>query len=186
MLSGVPRPHRIHLWRSIQSRVRSTDIVVINRFAHWHVDRDLSQGLPWSNHPELIEPDQERALTQTPTTSIRHPAYRACVNLPLETVWHRRFMTEKTWKAVVAGCLPWHGHAGLASWFRDLGFRDWFGETSGSGTTAQDLFDRDDLWDFYHDNLAAVYQAQDHFWSQDLLIQQTESAVDRLENWLTA
>lgn len=188
MLSGIPRPHRVHLWRQIRSRVRDSDIVVINRFASWLMDQNLVQDLPWSNHLELIEPDQDRALTSDSTTSMDHAAYRACVNLPLETVSDPEalFVTEKTWKALVSGCLPWHGHRGLAGYLHQLGFPDWFQETGPAAITCPELFDRDDLLDFYHANLDQVRSAQDRFWSDHLVIHQTEAAIRRLENWIQA
>ena len=186
MLSGIPRPHRIQLWREIQSCIRPQDVVLINRFSYWSQDTDLGRDLPWSNHPELIETDQERSLSAMSTVSIDHPAYRACVNLPLETLlWTDQvFVTEKTWKSLVAGCLPWHGCAKIPRYLQQLGFKDWFGETQSNALSAGDLFGRDDLWDFYHDHLNEIQAAQERFWSDQLVIQQTQAAMARLENWV--
>ena len=188
MLSGIPRPHRIQLWRDVRSRVRAEDMVVINRFASWSQHADLLTDLPWSNHPHMIEPDQERALTAASTTSTDHPAYRACVNLPLETVWDTGavFVTEKTWKALVSGAMPWHGCAAIARYLQDLGFEDWFQETQQHTAHAQGLFDREDLWQFYHDHEGTVRAAQDRFWADQLITQQTQAAIARLENWAQA
>lgn len=188
MLSGIPRSHRIQLWRLIKSRVQDQDVVVVNRFAHWSQDPDLSRDLPWSNHPELIEPDQEQSLATTPTTSTDHPAYLACVNLPMETVWdvNHVFITEKTWKALVSSSMPWHGHVAIARYLHDLGFPDWFRETQLDAPSVQDLFDRDDLWQFYYDHQPEVQSAQDLFWSDQLVIQQTQAALARLQNWIQA
>jgi hypothetical protein len=188
MLSGIPRPHRIQLWRLIRSHVRPQDMVVVNRFSHWSQDPDLSRDLPWSNHPAMIESDQERSLTATPTTSIDHPAYLACVNLPVETVWNQDlvFITEKTWKALMSGLMPWHGYQPMAQYLLQLGFADWFGETGTAAVAVRDLFDREDLWEFYHDHASQVQAAQDRFWSDQLVIQQTQTAIHRLENWVRA
>ncbi len=186
MLSGVPRPHRIHLWQQIRDHVTAADMVVVNRFASWLVDSDLSEQLPWSNHPELIEPDQNRALTSAPTTSMDHPAYLACVNVTAETVPDpdQIFVTEKTWKAIAAGCMPWHGHAARAGYLAEMGFEDWFQESQPDPLHISDLLCRDNIERYYHDHLEAVMAAENRFWSHNQALQQTQEAQMRLQNWI--
>ena len=184
MLSGRPRSHRLDLWCHIRDLVRAEDVVVINAFGldHCCFDHPALADLPWSNHPDFLGESQDRPLC-TNTTAIDHPAFRACVNITAETLGPgpEVFITEKTWKALAAGCMLWHwGCDGAAHYLADLGFRDWFSQT----TSARDLFERNDVWDFYHANQHEVMQQLDLFWSSHLLRSLTQPALQRLDLWL--
>jgi len=188
MLSGRVRRHRLDFWLQIRDLVRSDDVIVINRFGIDHsgfTDPALAE-LPWSTAPEFIDEDQSRPVC-TNTASIQHPAFRACVNVTAETLGPTPgvFITEKTWKALAAGCMTWHaGCSGAAQYLQELGFRDWFGLAQPDAPSARELFGRDDLYDFYQDNRETVQQDVELFWSHDLLKSLTQDALVRLENWL--
>jgi hypothetical protein len=184
MLSGRVRRHRLDFWLAIRDLVRSDDVVVINRFGIDHAgfsDAALAE-LPWSSRPDFIDEDQSRPVC-TNTASIDHPAFQACVNVTAETLGTEPgvFLTEKTWKALAAGCMTWHaGCAGAADYLQQLGFQHWFAQTP----SARDLFGRDDIYDFYQANRLGVEQDAELFWSWDLLQRLTQPALGTLENWL--
>lgn len=184
MLSGIPRPHRLEIWQQAKQHIRHDDIVVINRFGNGYRDLDLVQHLPWSNHPDWIPQDQQCSAVEN-TASIDHPAYLACVNITAETLpdTHTLFITEKTWKAIAAGCIPWHGHQGRAAYLGDLGFSDHFDQRQTSPDVAS-LFCRPDIMEVYHARRQEIAQDIDRFWSDHLVNTVTEQAIAGLENWI--
>lgn len=185
MLSGRVRPHRIEFWHSIRNLVRSDDVIVINRFGldRCGFDHVALMDLPWSNRADFLDESQDRPVC-TNTTAIDHPAFRACVNITAETLGPgpEIFITEKTWKALAAGCMLWHwGCDGAARYLSGLGFKDWFDHASAK---TLDLFRRDDIWDFYRENEQAVLQEVEQFWSPALIRSLTQPALTQLDSWL--
>lgn len=188
MLSGRVRRHRIDFWCGIRDLVRDDDVVVINQFGlnQCGVDHPALIDLPWSNCQDYIDEDQSRSAC-TNTVSIQHPAFRACVNITAETLGYKSgvFITEKTWKAMAAGCMTWHfGCRDAAEYLASLGFRDWFGQAGKHQPSSRELFARNDIYDFYHTNLFDIERDLEFFWSQDLLRSITNDALARLESWL--
>ncbi len=186
MLAGRVRQHRIELWCAMKDLVQQDDVVVINQFGleRCGFDHAALGDLPWANRAEFIDEDQSRPVC-TNTASIQHPAFRACVNIPAETLGAEpgMFITEKTWKAIAAGCMVWHsGCQNSAEYLANLGFHDWFGPNPGS---VRELFARSDLWDFYQDNLQGIEQDLELFWSQALVQSLTAPAMAALESWLS-
>jgi hypothetical protein len=184
MLSGRVRSHRIDLWCDIKDLVRAEDVVVINAFGRTACgfDHPALADLPWSNNRDFFDESQDQPLC-TNTTAIDHPAFRACVNITAETLGSgpEVFITEKTWKALAAGCMLWHwGCDGAVHYLADLGFQDWFSQT----TSARDLFEKNDIWDFYREHHHRVAQEVDLFWSSQLLRSLTQPALERLDLWL--
>jgi hypothetical protein len=187
MLSGQAREHRLALWSAVRDLISQQDIVVINSFGLANLDLDIRDlpRVPWSNHSHGIDHDQDRD-TVNDTTSIAHPAYRACVNITAETriTPAEIFVTEKTWKALQAGCLCWHWPgSGHAKYLAQLGFHTWF-DQQDLINSARQLFARDDLWQLYHDNLDFVQEDIDLFWSDHLVHRVTQPAITALESWL--
>jgi len=183
MLSGRVRQHRIDFWCNIRHLIRDDDVVVINKFGldRCGFDHPALIDLPWSNSQHFIDEDQSRPVC-TNTASIQHPAFRACVNITAETLGADPglFVTEKTWKALAAGCMTWHfGCGGAAGYLKQMGFCDWFAQTS-----AQELFSRDDIYDYHRENIMRIDQDVELFWSQDLLRSTTDRALAALEIWL--
>lgn len=188
MLSGRVRQHRIDFWCNVRDLIRHDDVVVINQFGlnRCGFDHPALADLPWSNRSDYIDEDQTRPVC-TNTASIQHPAFRACVNITAETLGSEPgvFITEKTWKALAAGCMTWHfGCSGAAKYLADLGFHDWFGQAGEHEPSARALFARDDIYDFYQTNLDGVERDTEFFWSQELLRSVTDTALARLESWL--
>lgn len=185
MLAGRVRRHRVELWCEMKDLVQADDVVVINRFGieRCGFHHPALADLPWTNRAEFMDEDQSRPVC-TNTASIQHPAFRACVNIPAETLGDEpgMFITEKTWKALAAGCMIWHsGCEGSGQYLATLGFNDWFGSNTGS---VRDLLTRTDLYDFYRDNMQGIEQDVELFWSPELVRQLTAPALARLESWL--
>lgn len=188
MLSGRVRPHRLDLWRHVRDLIRSDDVIVINSFGRHHCGFDHANlpDLPWANHPEFLDQLQTQEVTHN-TMSTSHTAFRACVNITAETLGQQSglFVTEKTWKSLMAGCMPWHwGCQGVGEYLSELGFQDWFGPQADAMTSALELFSRDDIYDFYNANQERIQQDLELLWSSTLRRSLTAPAIQGLESWL--
>lgn len=172
MLSGAPRRHRLEAWHRARPWIQAQDVVVINAFRKhaqwddyhdpegqrlWNETQDL---LPWSTDPIWIDgtdPGSDHGLNHM---TVEHEAYRACVNIALETDTsdHTLFVTEKTWKSLRAGCLTVTvGSPHLPAWMASLGFEvlPWLDPSQAWPAKIDhvaQLFQRQDIWDLYHDH----------------------------------
>ena len=184
-LSGRVRPHRLALWLQIRPLITEQDVVVINGFGLdlCGIQHPALADVPWSSHARFLDQAQHQQVCHN-TTATDHAAFRACVNITAESLGARPgiFVTEKTWKALAAGCMLWHhGCEGMARYLQALGFQDWFDQNSAD---ARDLFRRDDIWDFYQANQHRVAQEIELFWSPALRQRVTQPALARLRSWV--
>jgi hypothetical protein len=188
MLSGQVRRHRLDVWLAAKPWVQARDVVVINRFGadYSDVDPELLCQLPWSHPGGQVYPDQTVAAVHD-TTAINHPAYLACANVTGESLGPGSgvFVTEKTWKAIQAGCQPLHtGCSGMTQYLTALGFHAWFPYTGSDAQRAMALFQASDLEQHWQRSRSQIQQDIDLFWSDDLVHGLTRPTVRALEKWL--
>lgn len=197
-VSGIPRPHRVELWRAVRDHVRSDDVVVMNRFCldtlyggrnSELVDFLKTQQLPWSNRPEFVDQSQDQTCASAPNSN-SHPAFRArcCINAETCADSGPLFFSEKTWKSYISGCLTVnYGPAAAPAWLADQGVEIWSGDTVCSNqqkiAVIQDLFESDTVDDLYNENLKAIKHNQHLVDSRAFLYQITEPTVTALYNW---
>lgn len=197
-VSGVPRPHRVNLWRAIKNHVRSNDVVVMNRFGldtfYGDCQSELmdflqTQQLPWSNRPEFIDQSQDQSCAH-PSSSNSHPAFnaRCCINAETCDEKGPLFFSEKTWKSYISGCLTVnYGPIESPKWLADHGVEIWSGDVVCSNqqkiTIIQDLFRSAVVDELYHDNLPAIKYNQHLVDSRAFLRQMIEPSISALHNW---
>ena len=198
-LSGFLRHHRLELFRNIKPKVRSDDVVVVNRlnsetflFENKHRPEiiDLVDSLPWASRPEFLDQDQTFNCV-FPSGPTHHPAYQACFNITNETMgrYPGTLVTEKTWKAYRAGCVAVnYGCNGVDEYLQKTGFQVWEPavglDFDSKINFITELFDRDDLYDVYQQQLDAVQYNIDRFYSRALLREICDSPLQKIENWL--
>ena len=194
MLSGRMRSHRLRAFQSVRPYIQPTDVIVVNRigagFPPLDPDvADLENELPFATQLEYIDHDQDSIGTHDHNI-IAHPAYRACVNVTAETLGPTAgiFVTEKTWKAIRAECLPYHfGCLGIPQYLEDLGFLPWMSQ----GRTWQDqlqdlvlLFQRRDLPEVWHESRNITQHNLALFQSRELHDILTQPALRQIDTWL--
>jgi hypothetical protein len=195
MLSGWLRPHRLKAFVAVQNLIHSNDVVVINRIGADVVSLPsnlaaLVSQLPWSNRN--IDFDQDQNGPAAHDHGLKHAAYRACVNVTNETLGPKAgvLVSEKTWKALRAGCMLFHyGCVGIDRYLHKLGFSSWHTQSLDWHQQLQDLgtlFARQDLSDEWHQHYHKLQQDIDFFYSDHLLEIMTNDAVYRLQSWLDA
>ena len=211
MLSGSMRYHRLRLWRAVRDLVRPDDVVVINRMGDFEASfppgladvdqvQQWPQELPWSNdprhadHPEWgphtsweLPPDQ---------AGISHAAFRACVNITNETgppaqgPQDQCLLSEKTWKAYRAGCLVVnYGAPGAARFLAGQGLAIWHGEFWDEDQDQalqhlRHLWQRDDIWDQYHENQDQVRHNQDLVLHTQFALRMAHSLLEKIHHWI--
>jgi hypothetical protein len=187
MLSGRVRQHRLAAWQAVHDIIDPRDIIVINALGIGDYDADPGDvALPWSYPPGLEYPDQTLGAVHD-TTSTDHPAYRACVNVTGESHGSRPgiFVTEKTWKAITAHCIPLNtGCQGMTSYLQGLGFHDHGLDLGDDVTSVRSLFARQDVWQFYQSCRDIVDRDAARFWSDELLDHLCSDTIARLESWI--
>lgn len=193
MLSGWLRPHRLKAFVAVQNLIDSRDVVVINRIGADVVSmpRDLESllpQLPWTNRN--IDFDQDQNGPAAHDHDLHHAAYRACVNVTNETLGpvSGLLVSEKTWKALRAGCMLFHyGCVGIDRYLGQLGFCSWHTQSPDWDQQLQDLgnlFARQDLHDEWRHNHHRLQQDIELFYSDHLLAIMTNDSVRRIQSWL--
>jgi hypothetical protein len=201
-LSGVPRYHRINLFRQIQPWVKNNDVVVVNLFSKarfWntipknlHNDvHDWLTDLPWSNKSEYFDTDQS-CLVANEQAWNRHPAYSACINITGETIGYgtQVLPSEKTWKAYRSGCLVInYGIQHMPTALENLGIEIWkeYDISQPSDVKCHkivELFQRDDIEDLYHQQRHMIDYNQNLVNSMSFAVKLAQPAVEKLQTHL--
>jgi hypothetical protein len=198
-LSGTARYHRINLFKKIKPYVHNTDIVVINRFSSEHFKNtipsqhnsiDLSQWLaelPWESVPGLLDNDQYQTHANN-FHSINHPAYQACVNITGESNYNNSviFLSEKTWKAYLAGCLVINfGVENLCLELENLGLLIWktydiTGSEEDRTEKIIELFQHEDIQQVYQQHTEMIMYNQHLVSTQNFVKKLARAALDKI------
>jgi hypothetical protein len=128
-LSGIPRSHRILLYKNIKNLVTDQDVVVINSFqAHsLYSQNQAPNDIPWANRQEYFDTVQTEYNANNQANN-NHLAYQACVNITGETLGtgNQVLPSEKTWKAYKSRCLVVnYGVADMPHWLQSVGIEIW-------------------------------------------------------------
>ena len=201
-LSGVPRYHRLLLFRQIKPWVRDNDVVVVNSFSQsnfWNslptntvagFDQWLDE-IPWSNRLEYFDTEQSCAVANDQAGN-KHPAYTACVNITGETLGHgtQVLPSEKTWKAYRSGCLVVnYGIKDMPTALENLGIEIWkeydiSQSTDIKGIKIVELFQRDDIEDLYYQQRHMINYNQNLVNSMNFVKKLAQPAVEKLQTHL--
>ena len=201
-LSGIPRYHRINLFRQIKPWIRHNDVVVINRFSQLQfantVPRESTtdvdhwlDDLPWSNKSEYIDTEQSCTNASLPASN-QHPAYTACVNITGETLGHgtQVLPSEKTWKAYRSGCLVInYGIQHMPTALESLGIEIWKEYDISQPAEIKcnkivELFQRDDIEDLYNQQRHMIDYNQNLVNSMNFVKKLAQPAVEKLQSYL--
>lgn len=189
-LSGIPRQHRIELFRTIKPLVRDNDVVVVNRFqsADSSIPPEWLEELPWANHSCYIDTPQTEynAFSQE---SNSHPAYNACVNITGETLGYgsQILPSEKTWKAYRSGCLVVnYGVAGMTTTLEKFGLWIWkdYDVDLEAGPKIQkcvELFERDDIFEIYQNNKSMIQYNRNLVMSKEFVHSLAAMAKEKIQ-----
>ena len=201
-LSGTLRYHRLKLFKDIKPWVQHNDIVVINCFTNQNFYNTIEDtpvnideyiaDLPWQSIPGLIDSDQNAMHASDHQTNC-HPAYAACVNITGETASPFKdqvFVTEKTWKAYVSGCLVINfGVKDLPSTLSNFGIEIW-SEYDGCDhiddkiCSIVDLFQRDDIFELYRQKQEMVKYNQNLVCSKQFVKNLAMPAIEKLKDMI--
>jgi hypothetical protein len=198
-LSGVPRYHRIYLFRQIRPWVKDSDVVVINCFRQSQfantVPRELTTNvqhwlndLPWSNKVEYIDTEQSCSVANEQALN-KHPAYSACINITGETLGYgtQVLPSEKTWKAYRSGCLVVnYGIQDMPTALENLGIKIWKEYDTAQPPELKcekivELFQRDDVEDLYHQQRYMIDYNQNLVNSMNFVKKLAQPAVEKLQ-----
>ena len=207
-ISGMLRYHRLQLWQQIQPYITDQDVVRISQFgvenfentfdhekipllyAQDSLQKWLNQ-LPWSNHSELIDNQDQTLLNVGNPWDNSHLAYNAMVNITGETLADNDFMiTEKTWKAYRSGCLVVNsGPTCVPAYLKKLGLEIWEEydkclPTLTKISLIKELFQRDDIADIYQSHVGMIQHNQNLVSNIDFIKSQTVDAVGKLQDLL--
>jgi hypothetical protein len=192
-LSGIPRLHRLKLFQKIKSLVRHNDVVVINKFCN--VDPTLPpewiEQLPWSNCNKYLDTPQTEYTAYRPETNA-HPGYQACVNITGETLGYgdQVLPSEKTWKAYRSGCLVVnYGVENMVSTLENFGLWIWHDYDQNISAEnkiqkCEQLFQRDDIFDLYTQNLEMIRYNKNLIMSREFCLKLASAAVAKLQSIL--
>jgi hypothetical protein len=129
-LNGVPRPHRIYNWITLQEKPYVADLLFSmhrqnDQLLMRNDDYDLSSNMleKWNSIQSGLG-DIRVSLMAKANVDLSHPAYAdSYINLVTETtVLPKVFVTEKTWKPVASGQLFLIiGNPGTVNYLRSQG-----------------------------------------------------------------
>ncbi len=199
-LSGVPRYHRILLFKKIKPYVRNTDVVVINTFSKSMFentipisDKNLEvmhwlDELPWSNCDTYFDTPQEEVCAYLDGWNT-HIAYNACINITGETVaGDQMLISEKTWKAYRSGCLVVnYGINEIDKWLTKIGLQVWEDYKQTDNTQLDNivnLFKRNDIEHLYQQNFDKITYNTNLVNSLNFAKHLAESAIEKLNNFI--
>lgn len=188
-LSGVPRQHRINLFRKIKPLISDQDVVVINTFSSSIVNTDAEWlvDLPWTNNSEYFDTPQTASEARDQAHN-HHIAYRACVNITGETLGTGNMVlpSEKTWKAYKSGCLVVnYGTQQMPDWLRSVGIEIWqdFDQSQPYQqkiALIQQLFQQQDLFEIYQKNKSMVDYNKNLVMSKPFVSKLASMAINKL------
>ncbi len=197
-LSGTARYHRIALFERIRPFITDQDIVVINKFNMDHFISSVPVGiaidtarwaheLPWQSRSGLIDTDQSKTNADK-FHQIDHPAYLACVNITGESNYNdsMTFISEKTWKAYLAGCLVINfGTANLSLTLEKLGLWIWKDYDVGGSENLRvekiiKLFQQQNIQDLYQQHADKILHNQNLVSSAEFATKLAQVALDKL------
>jgi hypothetical protein len=199
-LSGVPRYHRILLFKQIKPYVRDTDVVVINTFSKPMYQNTIPiannnlevmqwlDELPWSNCNTYFDTPQEETCANLNGWN-NHVAYNACINVTGETVvGDQMFISEKTWKAYRSGCLVVnYGANEIDKWLTKIGLEVWQDYKQTNKTQIEnivDLFKRDDVEHLYQKNFDKILYNTNLVNSLKFTQYLAQPAIEKLNNFI--
>lgn len=199
-LSGLMRYHRLYLAQRLRTCLTDQDLVIANRLCPENYINtfrqpcdDLSDfiaDLPWSNHPDRIDVDQNSGTAKDILSVSMNPAYDTCLNITGESdpTNGRVCLSEKTWKAYWAGCLVVNYGSDIApSWLRKQGFEIIDGidpccDFQQKSQIILDLMDNIDIRDLYHRTREQRSHNQNLVRSRQWLINLAAPAIEKIKS----
>jgi hypothetical protein len=200
-LSGVPRYHRILLFKKIKPYIKDNDVVVINTFSKQmyritmpmvdNCNEKLSwlDELPWANSQEYFDTPQTE-VNASNCGSNNHIAYTACINVTGETLGHgsQMLISEKTWKAYRSGCLVVnYGIDGVDQCLAKFGLEVWQDYKQTNKTQIEnivDLFKRDDIENLYQKNFDKIVYNTNLVNGLNFAQYLAQPAIEKLNNFI--
>lgn len=189
-LSGVPRSHRIYLFRHIKPLITEQDVVVVNGFQRDFVDTPQSwlKDIPWSNSKDFFDTDPGASNAEKQAYNI-HPAYEACVNVTGETLGtgDQVLPSEKTWKAYKSGCLVVNFGVNLMpDWLQSVGIEIWKDfdlsiDYQQKTKIIQQLFEQKNLFEIYYNNREMIEHNKNLVMSKNFAYGLASMAKEKLQ-----